>query len=735
MPVLYDAERAMFHLYNDRISYVIRICLGRFPEQVYFGKRVSDAHPARASFADDKRPLAVCVGGIDERLSLQHLAQEYPFFGTSDFHYPACSVTQENGSSASSFVYERHEISRGKVSLDPLPSVCAESDAEADSLDLVLRDHVTGVRLVLRYSIFSGYPALTRSALFVNDGLTTVTLDRAMSFSLDLPDHEFEMLQLSGAWARERQVKSRPLTEGVQSIHSLRGTSSAEHNPFIALKRPMATEDSGDVYGFSLVYSGNFLAQAEVDAFASTRVMMGIHPDTFSWPLGPGESFVTPESVLVFSDSGLNGMSQAFHGLYRTRLARGFWRDRDRPVLLNNWEATGVNFTEEKIVKMAQTAKSLGVELFVLDDGWFGARDGDTAGLGDWRANRKKLPDGIAGLAKKIIALGLGFGIWIEPEMVNRDSDLFRAHPDWILRDPNREPSVGRHQFVLDFSRPEVVDCIASMLEDVLRGSGVSYVKWDMNRYLTECWSASASPRGQGTVFHRYVLGVYALYGRLTKGFPEILFESCSSGGARFDPGILAFAPQTWTSDDTDAVERLRIQYGTSFVYPLSSMGNHVSEVPNQQVGRVTPFSFRGNVAFFGQLGYELDPDALSEDEREQVRLQIAQYKNYRSLVRTGTFYRIASPFEGNLTAWIVVSPDQRVAVAACYRVLNSPNQPDSIVRLKGLKSDLRYAVQGFGDTLFFGDELMYAGLRLSPEIWKSSGDFASVLFRLSVPE
>ena len=392
MPILYDKENAKFHLYNEGISYIIGICAGRFPANLYYGRRIHGISSVKKEYRDNWRALTVCLGGIDEHISLHHVAQEYPSYGSSDFHYPAFSVLQESGSRISGFMYEGHEITRGKKPIPPLPSVYAENEGEADSLDIVLFDSVTGMRLILSYTIFSALPVVTRSARFINNGARPVVLDRAMSFSVDLPDGNFEMLQLSGAWSRERNIRVRKLTEGIQSVHSMRGTSSSEHNPFIALKRANTDENSGDVYGFSLVYSGNFLAQAEVDSFDRTRVMMGIHPDTFSWPLAPTESFQTPEAVLVFSSAGFNSMSQTWHELYRTRLARGHWRDRDRPVLLNNWEATCFDFTESKILQMAKSAKELGVELFVLDDGWFGNRNTDSSGLGDWQANTKKLP-------------------------------------------------------------------------------------------------------------------------------------------------------------------------------------------------------------------------------------------------------------------------------------------------------------------------------------------------------
>jgi alpha-galactosidase len=730
MPITFDTESRKIHLFNENISYILALCAGRFPESLYFGKRVRDYTYAPRSYGHDARPLFVCLGDLDEKISLDHIRQEYPSYGSTDFHYPAFTLLQENGSRVSRFEYESHVVYPSKKSLSPLPSVYTEDNAEADSIDISLHDKVSKTRLILTYSIFAGLDAVTRSVRFEQEGDSSVTLERAMSFSIDLPDSDFEMLQLSGAWARERQVRQRALVEGVQSVHSMRGSSSAEHNPFIALKRPSTNEDSGEAYGFSLVYSGNFLAQAEVDTFGSTRVMMGIHPDTFRWPLAKGESFTTPEAILVYSDDGLNGMSQTFHSLFRTRLARGSWRDSDRPILLNNWEATGCDFTEAQILDMAHSAKDLGIELVVLDDGWFGARNSDRAGLGDWTPNLEKLPGGIAGLARKIEAEGLKFGLWFEPEMVNADSDLYRAHPDWILRTPGRVPSVGRNQYVLDFSRGDVVDLIFESVSSVLRGAPVSYVKWDMNRYLTECRSAALESDAQGTVFHRYVLGVYRLYDSLTRAFPDILFESCSSGGARFDPGILAFAPQTWTSDDSDAIERLRIQWGTSLAYPLSSMGNHVSAVPNQQVSRITPLATRAHVAFFGELGYELDLDELDAAERDQVREQIAYYKKHRSLVREGLFFRLRSPFAGNVSSWMVSSRDGNEALVGCYRTLNWPNQGETLIKLRGLESKARYAVEGKTAT-FFGDELMHSGLPIGYDEWSTYGDFASAVYYL----
>ena len=595
----------------------------------------------------------------------------------------------------------------------PAPATYTEEDGEAETLFLTLKDPVTGLLLKLSYTIFTKGGVIARNAYFENEGEESLHLTTAMSLCMDLPDYDYEWIQFSGAWSRERHEKERKLEPGIQSVGSRRGHSSHEHNPFVILKRPTADEFQGEAIGFSLVYSGNFLAQAEVDTHGSTRMLMGIHPDGFDWKLEKGESFQTPEAVMAYTDKGLNHLSQTFHKLYQRRLARGYWRDKARPILINNWEATYFDFTEERIVEIAEKAKECGVELFVLDDGWFGQRSSDKAGLGDWVANRERLPQGIEGLAERISSLGMKFGLWFEPEMVNKDSDLYRAHPDWILQVPERTNSHGRFQHVLDFSRKEVVDAIYEMMSKILGNAKISYVKWDMNRSITECFSAALPADRQGEVFHRYILGVYDLYERLTSRFPEILFESCASGGARFDPGILYYAPQGWTSDDTDAVERLKIQYGTSYCYPVSSMGSHVSVSPNHQLNRETPLYTRANVAYFGTFGYELDLNKLTEEEQEEVKKQIAFMKEYRELFQFGTFYRLSSPFENNVTAWMSVSEDKKTAIVGWYRVLNPVNGSYTRLKLCGLLEDAEYTVEGQNGT-FFGDELMNLGILTS---------------------
>ena len=770
MAVIFHENTMTWHLTNAEVSYIITIMANGQPENLYFGKKIHDREDFGYLHEEAGRSqMAICLPEPSE-LALHYVRQEYPGYGTGDFRSAACIIREDSGSRISNFTYRGHRIYAGKEPpAAPLPATYVEAEEEADSLDLVLTDELTGVELTLSYTIFRDYPVITRAARFANRGEKAVVLERAMSASFEFPDMDYEMIQLSGAWARERYVKTRPLEMGFQGISSLTGCcSSAEQNPFIALKRPSANEFQGEVIGFSLVYSGSFLAQAEVSTFEQTRVMLGIQPEGFSWNLLPGESFQTPEVAAVLSEEGLNGMSRAYHRLYRTRLARGVWRDRPRPILLNNWEATYFDFDEEKLLAIARKAKEAGVELFVLDDGWFGERNDDHRGLGDWFVNEEKLPSGISGLSEKIEALGLKFGLWVELEMINKDSALYRAHPDWVIGVPGRFETHSRHQHVLDFTRREVVDAIHDMIAKILRESKISYIKWDMNRYMTEPFGRELPPERQGEFTHRYILGVYDLYARLTAEFPEILFESCASGGARFDPGMLYYAPQAWCSDDTDAFERQKIQYGTSYVYPVSSIGSHVSAVPNHQMLRTTPVDTRAAAAYFGTFGYELDLNLLSEVEFERVKRQVAFMKKYRELIQIeGDFIRLLNPFEGNETAWMVISRDQSRGLAAFFQRLNKVNGSWLRLRLAGLDPDRRYRItcdltpsenlsenaakdceHQFREGKFpgvkyeggrpvwihsaYGDELMSAGFPLNRNILAyKGGDFAALVFEI----
>jgi alpha-galactosidase len=730
MPIFFDEAQGLFHLQSRNTSYIIQLVHG-YPAHAYFGAKLRHGSnldqlltfQERASFSPNPIPE-------DKSISLDSLPQEYPQYGTSDFRSPAYQVRLANGTRATELTYRSHRIVPGKPALEGLPAVYVEQEHEAETLELELEDRVSGLVVVLSYTVFADFDAITRSARLTNGSNESLQLERALSASVDFPDAAYDALYLSGAWARERHVQRRRLAPGVTGISSRRGSSSHQQNPFLALLRPDATEQQGEVYGFSLVYSGSFTAEAEVEQFGTTRVQIGINPFDFTWKLEPGESFQTPEAVLVYSAEGLGGMSRTYHRLYRTRLCRGQFRDQERPILVNNWEATYFDFNADKIEAIAKAGSELGIELFVLDDGWFGRRDRDNNSLGDWFEDRRKLPDGLANLARRVKDTGLQFGLWFEPEMVSPDSDLYRAHPDWCLHVPDRRRTEARDQLVLDMSRSDVRQYLYERLSAIFSTVPITYVKWDMNRNMTEIGSAVSPAERQGEVAHRYMLGLYELLERLTSEFPHILFESCSGGGGRFDPGMLYYMPQTWTSDDTDAAERLKIQYGTSIVYPVSTMGAHVSAVPNHQVERTTPLTFRGDVAMSGNFGYELDLTRFTEEEKETAKRQIAIYKEIRGLVQQGDLYRLQSPFEGNETAWMFVSPDQNEALLFYFRVLAEPNGPLRSVKLQGLDPAKDYEVAGSSE-VYGGDRLMNAGLSMA----SVRGDFSSKMIHLKAKQ
>ncbi|ASI35607.1 alpha-galactosidase [Exiguobacterium sp. N4-1P] len=738
MAIYYNSSPTpQFHIQGKDFSYILHVLPNGQLGHLYYGRKIRHQKNFSHLMRQVPRATLSCVTEGDLAFSLETTQQEFPSYGTTDYREPAFQVVHETGHRISELIYVSHDLFKGKSKLDGLPATYVEDETEATTLKITLRDEQSGLETILSYSVFEQTNALSRQVKYCNTGQGRLELTRALSMSVDLDDANYELLQLSGAWARERHLEQHHLRPGIQSISSTRGTSSSQHNPFLALKRPGTTEHSGEVFGFSLIYSGNFLGQIEVDHFNTTRVQLGIHPFDFKWILDATEQFETPEVILVYSNQGINEMSETYHRLYRTRLARGVWRDRERPTLINNWEATYFDFDEDKIVTIAQTAQKLGVELFVLDDGWFGQREDDTTSLGDWYINEKKLPNGMPHLVNRIRQTGLSFGLWFEPEMVSKKSRLFQEHPDWIIEVPGYHHSHGRHQYVLDFSREEVVDHLFEQMTTILGSADISYVKWDMNRYMTEIGSATLPYERQQEVAHRYILGVYALYERLIEAFPAILFESCASGGARFDPGMLYYAPQAWASDDTDAVERLKIQYGTSIVYPLSSIGAHVSAVPNHQVHRHTSLATRANVAFFGTFGYELDITRQSFEEQEEIKQQIHFFKKHRKLLHTGIFKRLVSPFDGdgNETAWSVISGNKEEALIAHYQVLARPNPRLKRLKLSGLDPEKNYRVNG---NVYSGDELMYIGLSL-PEPYTGAdlqqksqqGDFSSILYHL----
>ena len=734
MPIVFHEEEQEFHLYNPKISYIFKVLKNGELGQLYFGKRLTERKSFSHMFREAKRDMsAYLYEGSD--FSLENIKQEYPGFGHGDMRYPAYRIFRENGSDIVEFRYSGHRISPGKPALPGLPAVYVDEDEEASTLEVILEEKQIKARMILFYTIYEDRPVIARSARFECGEKETFMLDRALSGCLDLPDKDYVMIDLSGAWARERAVRERKLDYGVQEVHSMRGCSSYQFNPFLALKREQTDEQTGEVYGFSLVYSGSWLGQIEVDNYDVTRVLMGIHPDTFRWDMEADETFQTPEMLIVYSENGLNGMSQTFHSLFRERLVPRKWRDVERPILLNNWEVTYFQFTEDQLVDLAKKGKEFGAELFVLDDGWFGSRDDSTSSLGDWFVDEKKLPNGLDGLARKVEELGLKFGIWIEPEMVSPRSRLYEEHPDWVLGEQGRILCQSRNQYILDFSRQEVRDYIFYLLEEVFADAPISYVKWDMNRTFSEVFSNGSPAKDQGKTGHKYILGVYELYERLSRRFPKIMFECCASGGARFDPGMLYYAALGWISDNTDAVDRLKVQYGTSMVYPLATMGSHVSVSPNHQNGRRTSLKIRGDVAMFGTFGYEMDFGNMPEEEAEEAREQIRSMKEYRKLIRTGTFYRLLSPFQGNETAWMVVSLDQKEALVGYYRALTPISAGFRYLKLAGLLPEGCYQIDG---REYYGDELMYRGLDISDycsgcrETEKQPpGDFVSRIFHL----
>ncbi len=710
----------VWHLRNGSVSYALAVLPGGVVAHLYFGPRL-----ARVS-ADNllkHAGLPGAEGFAVQEFGLSRLPQEYPSFGLGDLRAGALTVEAPDGTLAVDLRATGAEVLPGKPGPEGLPATFGE---DAQTLRLELKDAHTGLVAELFYSIFDDCAAVARSVRLTNAGAEALTLTRAFSLCLDLPDADWDFITLSGAWARERAVVRRPLVPGEQGTSTRSGASSLQTSPFLALARPGADEDRGDVIGAALVYSGNFAATASVDQFGTTRALLGINDQDFAWRLEPGESFRTPEAALVFSGNGIGGMSRAFHALWLDHLLPPRWARAPRPVLLNSWEAAYFDFDADRLVAIAEAAKRAGVELFVMDDGWFGRRDDDTTSLGDWEPNLGKLPGGLGALADRVRALGLQFGLWMEPEMVSPKSELFRAHPDWCIHIRGRESIEFRHQLILDLSRPEVQDFIVDAVSRTLRESGAAYLKWDMNRNFSNIGSAALPRERQRELPHRYMLGLYAVLARLTKAFPDVLFEGCASGGGRFDAGMLAYVPQIWCSDDTDCLERCRIQYGTTLVFPPSAMGSHVSAVPNHQTDRVTPLESRFAVALGGSFGYELDPRRLSDAEQAALRVQTDFARRTQALRLTGRLYRLCSPFTGNDAAWVTVSEDRSRALFTLVRARAVPNTPPRLVRLRGLDPARSYRIDETGE-VFGGDELMQVGLCCPLPM----GDAASLLYAL----
>ena len=725
MAIVYDASSKTFNLSTSKTSYVLKVLGSNHVAHVYWGKKIKAKNLDYVLRSKNWGSFLTNTDNIDDFM-LEMTPQEYPGYGSTDLRTPAVELQFSDGTSATDFRYESHNIYAGKNKLNDLPATYIEDENEAMTLELTLVDSLKNVKLILSYSVFEEFDAITRSVKIINESNEDANINRVLSANVDFRDSHYELLQLSGAWARERHIIRKEIRSGSQSIESRRGSSSHAQNPFMALVRKDTTEQHGEVYGFSLIYSGNFLANVEVDMYENARAQIGINPFDFTWLLKSKEEFTAPEAVLVYSNEGLTGMSHIYNCLYGKRLCKGKYRDEVRPILINNWEATYFDFNETKIKEIAREATNLGMELFVLDDGWFGKRDDDNSSLGDWFVNEEKLKGGLNKLATEINEMGLQFGLWFEPEMVSPISELYKEHPDWCIHIPGRNRSEARRQLILDYSREDVCNYIIEKISEVLSSAPISYVKWDMNRNMSEIGSAKLPANRQREVAHRYILGLYKVLEEITTRFPDVLFESCSGGGGRFDPGMLYYMPQTWTSDNTDAIERLKIQFGTSMVYPNASIGCHVSAVPNHQVDRITPIETRGVVAMSGNFGYELDITKLPESEKEIIKEQVKLYKEIRETIQFGKCYRLSSPFENNDIAWMFISKDCEEIIVSFVRTLAKPNSKFISLKLVGLDESSKYEILG-ENIIVGGDELMNIGLNV-PEL---KGDYQAKMWRL----
>ncbi|NBH81946.1 alpha-galactosidase [bacterium C-53] len=712
MAIIFQERNRIFTLTTEHTLYQMKVDDFGFLLHLYYGKKAPGDFEYLLTYYDRGFSGNPYDAGEDRTYSLDVLPQEYPGIGTGDYRSSALIIRNHDGTQCCDLRYAGYEIKKGKYGLPGLPAVYA-SDEEADTLEILLKDSVSHVRVKLLYGVLWKEDIITRSAVIINGGEYPVTVEKAASACLDFLSGEYDMISFYGRHAMERSFQRTPIAHGSFGIGSRRGASSHQYNPGVVLAEKDATEDHGMCYGMLFVYSGNFMCEAEKDQYGQTRALMGLHSDLFSYPLEKEKEFVVPETILCCSDSGLGDLSVKYHRCIREHLCRGRYRNSPRPVLINSWEAAYFDFNGETVCGLAKEAAELGMDMVVMDDGWFGKRGDDNSGLGDWHVNEEKLGCTLSELIRKVNDTGVKFGIWIEPEMVSEDSNLYREHPDWAIQIPGRAPVRGRNQLVLDFSREEVRDYIYELICDILDQGNVEYIKWDMNRSLSDIYSSKTS---QGKVIYDYVLGVYDFLEKLTNRYPDILLEGCCGGGGRFDAGMMYYTPQIWCSDNTDAVDRVRIQYGTSFFYPMSAVGAHVSAVPNHQTGRSASLNTRGVVAMTGAFGYELSPEKLTKEEKEEIKKQIRQYKYYEGLIHTGDYYRLSNPFQDNLAAWMSVSEDADRALLSVVMLEIHGNMTVNYVKMKGLEADAIYEEMGSGKR-YYGMALMEAGFPVPVEM------------------
>lgn len=723
MAIYYEEKNKIFRLDTKKSTYLIGLTPEGYVGHIYYGARLF--HDVDSCLLRmEEAPFTPSVNKREKSAFLDAFPMEYPTGGIGDYRESCLNIRNEQGCMGSEFHYVSHEIYKGKRALEGLPASFGNED-EVETLEILMEDPVLEVSLVLCYSAFEKENVITRNVRICNHGKQTLKLEKVYSACLDMDNEEFEMITLCGSWARERRIQRHELHYGKQSASSAKGESSHQEHPFLALVTPGTNQFQGKVYAMNFVYSGNFLAQAELSQFDSVRMVMGINREEFCWNLRKGETFQAPEAVLVYSGEGLGEMTRSFHDFYRNHMIRSPYLHKKRPILINNWEATYFDFDTDKLLAIAREAKKSGIEMLVMDDGWFGERNLDNSSLGDWTVNEKKIKGGLKHLVDEVNAIGLEFGIWFEPEMISPDSELYRKHPEWAIQIPGREATQSRCQYVLDLSRPEVQDYAYECVAKILRSANIAYVKWDMNRQLSDLGSSWLDRESQQELFHRYVLGLYRMQERLVTEFPNLLLENCSGGGARFDPGMLYYSPQIWCSDDTDAVERLAIQEGTALIYPLSAMGAHVSDCPNHAVGRVTPFETRGHVALAGTFGYELDITKIPQEDRDMIPRQTEMYHKYHELIREGDYYRIASYRENNsYDCWAVAAKDKSEVLVTYVQVLARANQHSRKIYLQGFDPNSIYRLEGTEKT-YSGESLMKLGFLME----SLAGDFRSRLY------